>query len=70
MKKLSNENKEHIAPNMATDSAPPEKSRFANILRDEVWKNAYHGRHSKGVHSRFMIPFATRYSSGRCTLAS
>lgn len=65
MKKLSDENREHIAPSVATDSGPPEKSRFANILRDEVWMNGYHGRHSKDIHSRFMVPFCTKYSSGR-----
>ena len=64
MRKLSDENKEHIAPSVATDSGPAEKSRFANILRDELWRDAFHGRHSKDIHSRFMMPFSTRYSSG------
>ena len=64
MKKMSDENREHIAPSVATDSGPVEKSRFANILRDELWRDAFHGRNSKDVHSRFMMPFSTRYSSG------
>ena len=64
MKKLGNENKEHIAPSVATDSGPAEKSKFANILRDELWKGSFHGRHSEDIHSRFMMPFSTRYSSG------
>jgi hypothetical protein len=64
MKNLSKENKEHITPSMATDSGPSEKSKFANILRDELWIDVFRGRHSKDIHSRFMMPLSTRYSSG------
>jgi hypothetical protein len=39
------------------------------ILRDDVWKHAFHGRYSTGVHSRFMRPLCARYCSGTIFLA-
>ncbi len=59
MEKLAQEDQAHSASSGETCRA-----RFDGMLRDDLWKYSFHGRNSKSIHSRFMMPFCSRYSSG------
>lgn len=56
---------ERCAQPVAEDQDAKDGPRSSGILPDNVWKHAFHGRHSVGIHSRFMRPLCARYSSGK-----
>lgn len=55
--------KEQTGQNAVISDEAQEITKFDGVLREDLWKKAFHGRNSKSIHSRFMMPLATRYSS-------